>query len=258
MPYLRPTTQRLFYTRQGSHSHYPAVVLVHGAGSSHLVWPGALRRLPNTAVYTLDLPGHGRSDPPGCQQIDDYARQVLAMLTKLEIIHYVIAGHSMGGAIAQAIGRQQPPGLAGLVLLGTSARLPVSPTILENARTNPDKAIDLIIRHAWSAQVPDVVRQQARQQLAAVDPAVLHGDFLACQQFDMTAELAQIPAPALVISGSADRMTPAKYGRALAAGLPNGRYHEIDGAGHYLMVEQPDAVAAPVRDFLHECAARSK
>ncbi|MCA9959366.1 MAG: alpha/beta fold hydrolase, partial [Anaerolineales bacterium] len=63
----------MFYTQQRGPEDKPALLLVHGAGGTHLDWPAELRRLPNTAVYTLDLPGHGRSALPGYDTVTAYA-----------------------------------------------------------------------------------------------------------------------------------------------------------------------------------------
>ncbi len=79
---------------------------------------------------------------------------------------------------------------------------------------------------------------------------VLHGDFLACSTFDLREQLHEIIVPALVISGSDDQMTPAKYGRLLANELPNAQYHNLEGSGHYIMLERAEEVARTVQDFL--------
>ena len=43
----------------------PPVVLIHGAGGTHLHWPSEVRRLPGYRVLALDLPGHGKSGGAG-------------------------------------------------------------------------------------------------------------------------------------------------------------------------------------------------
>lgn len=58
----------------------PPVILIHGAGSSHLGWPAALRRLPGCRVLALDLPGHGRSAEVGLQSLDATADRLVDFL----------------------------------------------------------------------------------------------------------------------------------------------------------------------------------
>lgn len=250
MPYIRIHQQRLFYAKQGTLSLHPAVLLVHGAGGSHLDWPPSLRQLPNTAVYALDLPGHGRSEPPGRKTITDYTDAVIAFITQLELPKVVVIGHSMGGAIAQEVGLRQPDWLAGLVLVGTSARLKVSPALLDSTLANPAQAVDFITQYAWSPQADPARKALAAKQLSTVPPAILHDDYLACDGFNRIGQLSGITAPTLIISGSADKMTPAKFGKAMADEIPRAQYVEIEGAGHYLMLEQETAVSQAIQTFL--------
>ena len=97
MPYVNVNNRRLFYTHQQPAAAGPALLLLHGAGGSHLVWPGALRRLAETRVLALDLPGHGRSAPPGRRTIAHYAAAVNDFIAAAGLPEVVIAGHSMGG-----------------------------------------------------------------------------------------------------------------------------------------------------------------
>jgi len=76
------------------------------------------------------------------------------------------------------------------------------------------------------------------------------GDFLACDRFDAMTRLAAIRTPTLVVVGRDDRLTPPKYGRFLADGIPGGRLVEVEAAGHFPQLEQPAAVNAALRGFL--------
>jgi pimeloyl-ACP methyl ester carboxylesterase len=90
--------------------------------------------------------------------------------------------------------------------------------------------------------------------MAETRPAVLHGDFLACDSFDVTERLAEIQQPGLVVCGELDRMTPLRGGQFLADALPAGRLEVIPGAGHMVMVSSRLSAAAltsfPGRDTL--------
>jgi len=78
MPFAQIGEQALFYTvsRRGG----PALILIHGAGGSHLHWPAALRRMPGATVYAVDLPGHGRSEGPGRERIEDYVADIVRFM----------------------------------------------------------------------------------------------------------------------------------------------------------------------------------
>ena len=88
--------------------------------------------------------------------------------------------------------------------------------------------------------------------MAETGPAGLHGDFLACDRFDVRERLAQIGVPTLVIGGTADRMTPLRLSQSLAERIPGARLQVIQDAGHTMALERPDEVAAAVRQFIGE------
>lgn len=249
MPYFEYNAHRLFYAHHKGPQERPSLLLIHGAGGNRTHWPKALRPLPGFDTIVIDLPGHGRSDPPGYNTITAYADAVTAFINWHQR-PLVPVGHSMGGGIAQIIAQRQLPQVVGLVLIGTSARLPVGQVILDNAIADPQKAIDFIARYAWSTTAPAEMSDLTRQALAEIPPTILHGDFVACNRFDLTGQLSAIDLPALVISGSEDKMTPAKYGRFLADELPNAQYYCLEGAGHYMIMEQPAQVAAMMQQFL--------
>lgn len=253
MPYVSAQGRQLFYAQTQAHKPgAPTLVLIHGAGGSHLHWPAELRRLPGATAYALDLPGHGRSDGPGCAAIEDYVSTLIGFLDATGTERAVLMGHSMGGAIAQMTALIHPERVAGLVLVGTGARLRVAPAILEGVLGDFDTAIELITRFAWAADAPAELTRLGRDTLAETPPQVLHGDFVACDTFDVMKRLGEISAPTLVIAGTDDHLTPHKYGAYLAGHIPNARLVTIEGGGHMMALEQPGEVAAAVAEFIQE------
>ena len=250
MPYLSLNGQRIFYTYKRGAATLPALILIHGAGGSHLSWPAELRRLPDYPLYALDLPGHGRSDPPGCDAIAAYSDQVAQFITRLNLENGVVVGHSMGGAIAQTVALRHPTLVAGLVLIGTGARLPVSDRILEQTLTDLEAAVAFISRHAWAPGAPTPLIEAHRQLMTTIGPTVLHGDFVACDRFNVMTELPQIHVPTLVIAGSLDEMTPITFSQFLADHIPTAELVTIEGGGHMMLLEQPGPVTAAIAVFL--------
>jgi pimeloyl-ACP methyl ester carboxylesterase len=251
MPYATVNERRLFYAQARSQApNAPTLVLIHGAGGSHLHWPPELRRLPGATVYALDLPGHHRSDGPGCDAITDYVSALLGFLDATHTSSAVLVGHSMGGAISQVTALTHPERVAGLVLVGTGGRLRVAPAILEGALSDFEGAVDLVTRFAWAKDAPEELVRLGRQALAETAPQVLHGDFLACDNFDVMARLGEIRAPTLVVAGTRDLLTPHKYGAYLAGHIPGARLVTVEGGGHMMALEQPGVVAGAVAEFV--------
>lgn len=256
MPTLTLDNHRLFYADHRPEQPGPALLLLHGAGGSHLVWPGALRGLADTRVLALDLPGHGRSDPPGRRSIDQYAAVVEAFMVALGLEEVVVAGHSMGGAIALTMAVEPVRALRGIILIGASARMPVGEPLLGGAITSLDQAADVIVDNGFAEAPSPDLRERMKAAVLATGATTTFGDFLACNQFDARRRLASITVPALVIGGTQDRMIPPPFMKSLADGLPRARLALLEGVGHYAMLERPDEVARLVADFINTLRER--
>jgi pimeloyl-ACP methyl ester carboxylesterase len=164
----------------------------------------------------------------------------------------VVVGHSMGGALALTLALDTPDRVAGLVLVGTGARLRVHPMLLEATRPGGAGVEELsgLMSSWYGPEASDRVRELATRSLASLDTGVLHGDFVACDAFDVMNRLDTIDRPALVVVGESDQMTPVKYGRYLADHLARCQLEIVPGAGHMVMLEQPAAVERTLADWL--------
>ena len=253
MPTLTLPRAVLYYAEsKTAGTLYPPVVLIHGAGGSHLDWPPDLRRLPGARVITPDLPGHGKSPEPGRQDTLAYAQDVIALLDALEIDQAIIAGHSMGGAIAQQIGLHMPDRVAGLILLGTGSKLPVEPPLPQRIVDETGPTLDWIVDWSWGANAPLDVKALSRERLEAISPVILQGDYLACQSFDVRDRLDAIGAPALVIGSGGDRMVPFKFCVTLAECIPDATLVRLEETGHMFPLENARAVADAITRWLDQ------
>lgn len=234
----------------------PPLLLIHGAGGNYLQWPPRLRRLPATSVYALDLPGHGKSPGPGYATVEEYRAVVQAFVTALGLAAPLVAGHSLGAAIALAYAHTHPQAAAGLALVGGGPRLPVSPKLLALLETDPARAAERIVAGSYGPETPAGTRARSLAALRACAPGVLLGDFVACARFDMTAALPAIHIPALVVCGADDRMVAPALSAELAAGLPDSQLVMLPDTGHMLMVERPAQVVTVFADFLERWGHR--
>lgn len=228
------------------------VVLIHGAGGSHLYWPANIRRLEGYEVYALDLPGHGRSPQTLQESILAYAESIADWIVAASLQQAVVIGHSMGSAIAMTLALKSSRLIAGLGLLGSGARLKVNPQVLEQIGDAETllATVHRVTQWSFSSQAPEILTSLAEKRLAEAGPQVLHSDFLACNAFDVTADLYKIMQPALIICGQEDKMTPVQESRYLAENIPNARLALVPEAGHMLMLEKPELVAHLLDDFL--------
>ncbi len=245
------TAAGLFHVDSGPGAG-PPLVLVHGAGGTHRHWPEAIRALPGRRVIALDLPGHGGSPGPAPASVAAYAGSVLGLLDALRLTSVAVAGHSMGGAVALTLALETPARVAGVCLVGTGARLRVSPAVLQ-ATADPAAlagAADSVAAWSFGSASGEALRREFVEGLLANAPGVVHGDFAACDAFDVMGRLGEIRVPALVVCGDQDRLTPPKYSQFLRDRIAGARLEAVPGAGHMVMLEAPEAVARLVEGFL--------
>jgi pimeloyl-ACP methyl ester carboxylesterase len=209
-------------------------------------------------MFALDLPGHGKSSGTGHQTIEGYATDVARFIQSLGLSTAVLLGHSMGGAIALEMASRDPKRVLGLGLLATGARLPVAPEILR-ASADPARffeAVALLEELSFAPQTSLRLRKSAADRLRETRPAVLHGDVLACDAFDITPRLADIAVPTVILCGAEDRMTPPRYSAFLQARIRGASLDILPNAGHMVMLEQPDEVAAQIEMFVNSMQYR--
>jgi len=258
MPYLDLNNERIYYalTRSRLSGGLP-IVLIHGAGENHLAWPAGLRRLSDATVYAVDLPGHGKSTGAGRTTVKDYADWLATPLDRLGTGPAILIGHSMGGAIAQLMALNHPARVAGLVLIATGAKLRVSPLLLELAQRDLAATAEWVSHAEWGSNVPEQIIRLGKQQMMTNRLDVIRGDYVACDAFDVRDRLRQIKAPTLIISGTADQLTPIKFATFMAENIPDARLVPVPDAGHMVMIEAEAIATIEVENFVREVDSRT-
>jgi pimeloyl-ACP methyl ester carboxylesterase len=236
----------------------PAVILLHGAGFDHTTWALHSRWFSHHGFSVLapDLPGHGRSSGAPLPTIAEMADWTAALLDVAGAPKARLIGHSMGSLVALETSARHPEKVSGLSLIGTAATMTVGPDLLKAAEANDSAAIDMVsiwglgfkaelggslASGLWMHQGAQRVLQQTR-------PGVLFSDLNACNNYqNALAAAAAVKVPTTFILGERDMMTPAKAGKTLAAATPNSRTVVLSGAGHMMMVEQPDELLAALQ-----------
>jgi len=226
----------------------PAVVCLHGSGADSIVWSAQLSRLRRRyAVIAPDLPGHGRSEGSALQSASEYAAWLHGFTQALALGLFFLMGHSFGGAIAQEFTRLHPGQVRGLVLIGTGTRFKFSGTYRELF----EKGIA-----PESPEARQIIPEQFLEAYAFLknnSSPVLHADLLAAGRFDSRDWISGITAPALVMRGENDFVTPPEMPAELSAMLPNARRTIIPDAGHVVMLEARDAFNECVSAFFETC-----
>jgi pimeloyl-ACP methyl ester carboxylesterase len=228
------------------------VLFLHGAGGSRHTFRDQWAGLKGAAHLVIpDLPGHAKSGGTPRDTVAAYVAWVADFAKELGLTRFVLAGHSMGGAIALQAALERMEGIEALVLLGTGARLKISPVIFEGVAGRFKEFAPELVEWMMSAASSPLLREDVTQDVLSTRPANFLADFHACNGFDVMSRLGEITLPTLVVNGDDDRLTPLKYAEYLAANIRGAVLKIIHGAGHLAMLEKPADVNAAISAFLH-------
>lgn len=235
----------LGYTDQGTG---PAIVLLHGWSLDRTTWEPQIQYLSTRGfrVIAPDLPGHGESvaavNPPTFTAMP---AAVVDLMDRLGVHSAVVAGLSMGGAVAAEIAVQYPHRVRGLLIAGNAMADGAGRGAASAARlrsTGLDPLVELyeplMFSERYRAGNPEGLLRWASQfranDLEAI--AAVIGDYHGRRRLDT--EITAVHLPAVVVFGSDDATTPVDR-RSDYLGIPGSIRDDIAGAGHLSNVEEP-------------------
>jgi pimeloyl-ACP methyl ester carboxylesterase len=248
-----PTKSNIYYTEfSGDKSSQVPVILLHGAGSNHLIWPAAIRRMTGFKVLALDLPGHGNSKGIGFHDIKSYSNAILDFLAAARYNRAFFIGHSMGAAIALQVALDHPENTAGLGLISAAASFQLQPEFIEHFRSQESFALGLqALKHLVTPQKGNIAWFPAFQQASSKTRSSLwYADWRACALFDIRKQLPEIKTPALVMAGTKDKIVPFADSKFLSKRLSNAKMLPFYNNGHMLMLEEAQLIGKALIDFL--------
>ncbi|MFO7836434.1 MAG: alpha/beta hydrolase [Candidatus Thorarchaeota archaeon] len=234
-----------------------AIIFVHGAGGSAATWMMQLRGLSEVfRVIALELNGHGNTPDRNPDNVKEaYLEDITEAVDESE--NPILAGHSMGGALAQLYALDHPNQLSGLVLIGTGAKLKVHPDVFAAIDSGIDEYLNLVENFMFSNETSDEVIEASLREVRQCPTHVIKRDFKMCDEFDIMELVENIDVPTLVLVGEDDVMTPTKYAKYLHDKMQNSELEIIPDAGHGVMVEQPSKMNTAIREWANRILALS-
>lgn len=225
------------------------LVLLPGTLCDARVFAPLLDRLPPREVLVPPLVGH-----------DTAAGMAHALLAELPP-RFALGGFSLGGIVSLEIVAQAPERVAGLALFDTTARPDPEAnwTVRRNAvaRAAQVGTGRYVGQKLWSlyvsADTGDVEGHRALVSAMAADAGIetfRRQSEMAIGRADSRPRLGRIAVPTLVLCGEDDRLCSAEVHREVAAAIPGARLAILPRAGHFALIEQPDAVAREVAAWL--------
>ena len=227
------------------------IVFIHGAGGSGYFWQSQIDALADRVnTIAIDLPGHGRSDGSGKDNIEDYAEAVKVFLEELDVPAPIPCGLSMGGAIVQQLLLDYVGRFPAGILISTGAKLKVAPVIFETIEKDFGEFVAMIGKFAVSDKTDPKLVQPFKEEISDCSPELVSGDFRACDSFNSMERLSSIGVPVLVITSEDDMLTPPKYGEFLAEKIQKAQRVHIMDAGHIVPLEKSADVNRAITEFL--------
>lgn len=226
------------------------LLYVHGSGATQDSFLAQVEAFPGSDA--LSLPGHPKGE--ALTSVGDLADWLYKYIRWTGLRRAVVAGNSLGGAIALEWALRYPADVGGLILIGTGARLRVSPEIFDMLDNKWPQCIDAFADWELTKSAPADLRARFKQWHSLVGQKNTRLDFAACSGFDVMDRLAEIEAPTLIIVGTQDEMTPVKYSRYLHDHIKGSVLLEVEGAGHLVMAERPEPVNEAIKNFLARLA----
>ena len=223
---------------------------VHGSGYTQDSFREQVAAFPDSDA--VSLPGHPRGEP--LTTIGDMAEWLGKYIRWAGKGRAIVGGNSLGGAIAMEWALRFPEDAAGLILIGTGARLRVSAPIFDMVDNEWPAAIPKLADFALSANAPHELRQRAEEWHRTVGQKATRADYAACNAFDDMDRLPDIHVPTLIVVGSEDRLTFPKFSRYLNEHIAGSELLEVPGAGHVVMAERPDVVNPKIEAFVTSIA----
>lgn len=245
----------------------PAVVLIHGFGSSLETWRGLIPRLtPHHRVVALDLKGFGLSArPPGDYSPQAEAQLVVHLMDRLGIKTAALVAHSWGSSVALSAALLAPERVTRLALYGAWIYDEQLPPFFRWAqhdglgealfalyyKERPDE------RMARAFYDPDLIDERYLERvISELDrPGTVAAALAAvrAQGLDRLAlRYPEVRQPTLLLWGREDRVSPPHFGERLATDLPDATLHIFPRCGHFPHVEAFASSTRLLLDFLGE------
>ncbi len=264
MPHLAPMKTRdgrFGYEAAGDLSLAPLVFL-HGIGGAARAWRGQLEFFRDRyRTIAWDMPGYGGSAPLPTVSIAALADALQDFLEQVSAEKPILVGHSIGGMIVQQLLARSPRIAGAIVLAQTSpafgkpegewqkAFIEARLGPLDRGETMASLAPILVRELVGDDPAPGGM-ELARDCMASVSEATYRATMLALMGFDLRKTLGNIAVPTLVLSGSKDNNAPATMMAKMATLIPSATYLELEGAGHLVNLERPQAFNAALDQFL--------
>lgn len=242
----------LNYSETGRADGRP-VILMHGWGCDHTTVASIAGILESgLRVFSLDLPGHGKTpEPPSVWGVEEYTGLVEKFISALRLKDLTLIGHSFGGRISLLLSSRNDY-VKNIVLVDAAGVKP-RPSLNKMARIYWFKTLKHIIPLIYGKEKGRKIIEEMRNRKGSADyrnaSPKMKAVLSKCVNEDLQHVMPDIKAPALLIWGSADTATPLSDAKIMEKLIPDAGLVSFDGCGHYSFLDNPVGFRAVLKEF---------
>jgi pimeloyl-ACP methyl ester carboxylesterase len=231
------------------------IIFLHGSGLSHIVWSLVEQFFSNKNfnVLSIDLPGHGNSEGPCLNTIEEIAEWLEKVFVKLKLEQVILVGHSQGCLEMLEYLNKYKSRLKKLVFVGGSYKMPVNKELIELAQNGNSDAVKLMMKWGYEGSKKFIGGNPVQRIIQSPKDIskILAVDLVACNNYANGSNAVKaIDCPTMFIFGALDKMVNIEVGKKFANMVNNSTTHIIDGCGHMIMIEKAFEMREKVLEFL--------
>ena len=237
------------------------MILLHGWLGSWGLWQETMTYLGGYyRTYALDFWGFGESGKKrNTYAVQDFVALVDQFMDQLGIESAPLVGHSMGGTVSLLVAIQYPQRVRKVVVIGSPI---VGSSLSLLLKLFGRRLVAYLVYHnLWALKLgfkalsPLYTRDPRWSEMMDRDisQTTLESFLLSIaslRQTDLRPQLSQIKIPVMGMYGNKDIVVSPKQWEPLQEGIPHCQIERFSGAGHFIMLDEPQKFIDVLRDFL--------
>ncbi|MCS7247865.1 MAG: alpha/beta hydrolase [Anaerolineales bacterium] len=239
------------------------VILLHGWLGSWGLWQETMAFLSRYyRTYAMDFWGFGESEKRrSSYHVNDFVSMVDQFMEQLGIQKAPLVGHSMGGTVSLMVAIRYPQRVEKVTVIGSPIIGSSLSWLLKAFGLRPIAYLVYhnlwLLRLGFQVLAPLYSRDPNWPQMMSRDLSQTTLDsflisIISLLETDLRSELPKIQVPVLGMYGERDLVVDPRQWQTLKAGVAHARIERFPSAGHFIMLDEPEAFRACLMDFLQD------